>query len=76
MNTIEWTAKALKQVEKIKDKITRQRIYTEAQALADFPHCQNVKKLVNPEYSYRLRVGHIGCFSSLTAMFILSVLKR
>jgi len=36
----------------------RRRIYTEVQALTDFPACQNVKKLINHDYSYRLRVGN------------------
>lgn len=58
MTTIEWTPKAVKQICKIKDKPTRQRIYTESQALTDFPQCVNVKRLVNHEYSYRLRVGN------------------
>ncbi len=46
----------------MKDKTTRRRIYTESQALADFPHCQGVKKLVNHDYSYRLRVGDYRVF--------------
>ena len=40
----------------------RQRIYTEAQVLADFPNCQGVKKLTNHDYSYRLRVGDFRVF--------------
>lgn len=62
MNTINWKPKALKQAEKIKDKAARRQVYTESQALADFPHCQNVKKLVNHDYSYRLRVGRYRVF--------------
>jgi len=62
MNTINWTPKALKQAEKIRDKAARQRIFTESQALADFPACGNVKKLVNHTYSYRLRVGDFRVF--------------
>jgi mRNA interferase RelE/StbE len=78
MNTINWKPKAMKQLEKIKETAMRQRIYTEAQALSDFPDCQGVKKLVNHDYSYRLRVGDFlsGCFSISTATFILSALKR
>jgi mRNA-degrading endonuclease RelE of RelBE toxin-antitoxin system len=45
MNTIQWTAKAARQLRKIADKATRQRIYQDAQTLADFPHCANIKKL-------------------------------
>lgn len=40
----------------------RQKIFTEAQALADFPNCQGVKKLTHHEYSYRLRVGNYRVF--------------
>ena len=41
MNTSNWKPKTLKQVEKIKEIATRQRIFTEAQALAGFryPTC-------------------------------------
>jgi mRNA interferase RelE/StbE len=62
MNTINWKPKALKQLEKIKETATRQRIYTEAQVLADFPDCQNIKKLTRHEYSYRLRIGDLRVF--------------
>jgi len=43
MNTIGWKPKALKQLEKTKEIAMRQRIYTEAQVLADFPNCQALK---------------------------------
>lgn len=62
MNTINWTPKALKQLLKIKQAALRQRIYTEAQVLTDFPNCQGVKKLANHDYSYRLRVGDFRVF--------------
>ena len=62
MNEITWKPKALKQAEKIKDKATRQKIYTESQVLADFPNCLGIKKLVNHAYSYRLRVGDYRVF--------------
>lgn len=62
MNEINWKPKALKQAEKIKDKAVRQRIFTESQALANFPACVNVKKLNNHEYSYRLRIGDYRVF--------------
>lgn len=57
MNTIQWTEKAFRQLRKIKDSQTGKLIYRETQGLADFPNCQNVKRLVNHQYSYRLRVG-------------------
>ncbi len=62
MNDINWKPKALKQAEKIKETAVRQRIYTEVQALADYPNCQGVKKLINHAYSYRLRVGDFRVF--------------
>jgi mRNA interferase RelE/StbE len=44
MNTISWKPKALKQLEKIKEIVMRQRIYTEAQVLADFQNCLGIIK--------------------------------
>ena len=61
-NTLTWQPKALKQLEKIKDAVKRKRIYTETQALVDFPNCPNIKKLVNHDYSYRLRIGDYRVF--------------
>lgn len=58
MNTIQWTDKAARQLRKIADKTIRQHIYQEAQTLADFPQCANIKKLTNSRYPYRLRVGN------------------
>jgi mRNA-degrading endonuclease RelE of RelBE toxin-antitoxin system len=62
MNTIQWTAKAARQLRRIADKATRQRIYQDAQTLADFPHCANIKKLTNAQHPYRLRVGNWRVF--------------
>lgn len=62
INTLTWQPKALKQLEKIKDAAKRKRIYSEAQSLADFPNCPNVKKLVNHNYSYRLQIGDYRVF--------------
>lgn len=62
MNDIYWKPKALKQVEKIKAAAVRKRIFTEVQSLADFPDCQDIKKLTNHAYSYRLRVGDYRVF--------------
>ena len=57
MNTIGWTEKAFRQLRKIKDNQTNRRIYQEAQSLAHFPDCPNVKRLKNHTCGYRLRVG-------------------
>ena len=77
MNTISWKPKALKQLEKIKEITMRQRIYTEAQVLADFPNCQGVKKswLTMPTVT---ACGWVisGCFSSSTVTYVLLTLKR
>jgi mRNA interferase RelE/StbE len=62
VNEINWKPKALKQLEKIRETSVRQKIYTDVQTLADFPNCQNVKKLTNHLYSYRLRLGHYRVF--------------
>ena len=62
MNTINWKPKAFKQLEKIKETAARKRIYTEVQALSNFPECPGVKKRVNHDYSYRLRVGDFRVF--------------
>ncbi len=80
MNVIEWKPKALKQLEKIKEIAVRQRIYSEAQSLADFPECAGVKKLTNHTYTYRLRVGNYRVFfefnGSVNIVSIEEVKKR
>ena len=62
MNVIQWTQKAARQLRKVKDSETRKTIYEEAQALADFPNCPGIKRLVSHEHSYRLRVGGYRVF--------------
>ena len=62
MNDINWKPKALKQLEKIKELATRKKIYTDTQALIDFPDCQGIKRLTNHAYRYRLRVGSYRVF--------------
>lgn len=57
MNAIKWTERAFRQLRKIKDTHASKRIYQEAQNLAHFPECKNIKRLVNHRYGYRLRVG-------------------
>lgn len=57
MNTINWTRKAVKQL----NKITREdqvKIYDAAQELAHMPNVQQVKALIRHQYGYRLRVGN------------------
>lgn len=62
MSTIQWSVKAGKQLRKIKDAVIRKRVYDETQALADFPNCAGVKRLMNHKYSYRLRIGDYRVF--------------
>ncbi len=62
MNVIKWTPKAIKQLRKIKEIATQQRIFAEVDTLQRFPDCPNVKHLVNHEYTYRLRIGHYRVF--------------
>ncbi len=47
MKEIKWRKKALRQLRKIKDIKTRSTIKNAVGFLADFPNCQNVKRLVN-----------------------------
>lgn len=58
----------------------RARIHAEAQALADFPNCANVKKLTNSEYPYRLRIGDYRLFFTFDGVvkivFVEEVKKR
>lgn len=62
MNTIKWTLKATKQLRKIKDIATQQRILAETDILQKFPDCSNVKRLMNHQYTYRLRVRNYRIF--------------
>jgi len=62
MNAIKWTPKATKQLRKIKEVVTQQRIFAEVGILQEFPDCPNVKRLVNHQYTYRLRIGHYRVF--------------
>jgi len=56
MKKIRWQTRALRQLRKIRDSRTQERIYDRAENLKSFPDCQNVKKLQDRN-EYRLRVG-------------------
>jgi mRNA interferase RelE/StbE len=56
MKMIRWKTKALRQLRKIVDSRTRQRIYDGVETLKSFPCCGNVKKLQGRD-EYRLRIG-------------------
>jgi len=62
MNTIKWTPRATKQLRKIKDIATQQRVFAETCSLQKFPDCPNVKHLLNHQYTYRLRAGNYRVF--------------
>lgn len=59
MNSIIIQPKAMKQIRKIRE---RRDIMEKIGTLAHMPDCQNVKKLVNHDYQYRLRVGNYRVF--------------
>ena len=48
--------KALRQLRKIRDGRTRERVYDSVECLKSFPDCKNVKKLKDRD-EYRLGVG-------------------
>lgn len=74
MNEIKWEQKAFKQLEKIKQAAVRQHIYQEVQTLVNFPECQNIKRLVNHTYQYRLRIGNHRVFFNFNgAIHIISI---
>ncbi len=75
-----WQPKAVKQLKKIGDRIVQERILTASRGLADYPACRNVKRLVNNEYTHRLRVGDwrilFNVFEEISIAGIEEVKKR
>ena len=57
MNTIEWSAKSVRQLRKIADKRKRQGIYAEVQQLSHWPDCPGDIKRLQGRNDYRLRIG-------------------
>lgn len=57
MNEINWTLKAAKQLRKL-DRTHQMSIRDAVSMLATMPACRNVKRLINHEHAYRLRVGN------------------
>lgn len=57
MNTIEWSAKAVRQLRKIADKRKRQNIFAEVQYLANWPDCPGDIKRLQGRDSFRLRIS-------------------
>jgi len=56
MKRVRWKQKALRQLRKIKDKRERLAVYNAVGELANFPQCENVRKIKTTDL-YRLRVG-------------------
>lgn len=57
MYGIDWTPKASRQLAKIGDRQTREKIYDAVDGLKKWPACRNIKPLADHEHGYRLRVG-------------------
>lgn len=81
MNNIRWQEKAWKQIKKVGDRKTIERILSAVKGLATFPDCRNIKALTNHQYPYRLRVGDWRVFFSvlngeITIILIEEVKKR
>ena len=57
MNTINWQRKATKQLRKLQKSARAAILHAVDSELVDLSAARNVKKLVNHEYGYRLRVG-------------------
>lgn len=63
MFKIEWEKKALKQLLKLRNKQTADRIRKATrEELPEYEKSRNVKALNNHIYQYRLRVGHYRIF--------------
>ena len=62
MNSIYWSIKAAKQLRKLPIAVQKTVRDAVQEKLGAFPHCSNVKALVNHEYEFRLRVGHYRIF--------------
>lgn len=56
MKTLDYTNKALKQIEKLPNETLKETIVKAINTLANWPDCRNIKSLTNKE-GYRLRVG-------------------
>ena len=75
-----WQPKALKQLKKIGDRIIQARILDSTRRLAAFSDMGGIKKLINHEYRYRLRVGNwrilFNAFEDVSIVSIEEVKKR
>ena len=80
MMEVVWQPKALKQLKKIADRSVQERILMATRGLLAFPACSNVKRLINHEYTHRLRVGDwrvlFNVFEEISIASIEEVKKR
>jgi len=80
MYNVAWESKARKQLAKIDGQATRDEIYDSVERLCDLQNAEQVKKLANHKYGYRLRVGRYRVFfdveDSVRIIHIEEVKKR
>lgn len=81
MNEVKWQPKALKQLRAIKNEAAQKRIVEAVRGLRFFPDCTGVKKLINHQYDYRLKVGKYRVFfdfegGTAKIVFVEEVKKR
>lgn len=62
MNTINWQTKAIKQLRKLPSAAQNAIYSAVGTQLVNLSTAQNVKKLTNHAYGYRLRVGNYRVF--------------
>ncbi len=65
MFDINWSLKALRQLEKIRNRVVQKVIFNAVDALKDYPGCPNIKALKAHKYEYRLRVGRYRVFFNI-----------
>lgn len=74
MYKIIWKPKAVRQLEKIRDKKAKINIFEKVDELKNFPNCTNMKQLENHKYDYRLRIGYYRVlFSTKNAVQIIAI---
>jgi mRNA-degrading endonuclease RelE of RelBE toxin-antitoxin system len=74
MYKVAWREKAYKQLHKIGNQHDRETIYDAAGRLSTWPDCRNVKRLINHDYGYRLRVGRYRvCFDVQDTVRIIDI---
>jgi mRNA interferase RelE/StbE len=79
MNSVKYSTKALKQLRKLHPDHSK-KIVLDCKALVDLATCQNIKRLTNHQYEYRLRVGNYRVFfnhdDGVKIVYIEEVKKR